>query len=169
MQKSVFVFLALLMALVVPERVAQFITHSQAGVGVAWAQDADDSADVSALKVAPPDLQGTWNGQVDDDELGVASFEVDIFQKKSKIDGTYAIGGDVGDFKGKIASNGVTVTFDLKQQSSKCKIKASGTYTQPEAAVEGLTAQPQISGTYTAKKCSDISGGSFLITLTPDE
>ncbi len=177
MPKSSYVFLAFFIALLVPGRFAQLIGRGQSWNGVVWAQDAadtDDDADVSAMKVAPPDIEGTWLGQVDDNELGVASFELEISQKHTKINGTYSLGGTAGSFKGKIGSNGVTITFNLKQEGSKCKIKAAGTLTEPEPAAQGpdITAQPEITGTYTAsKKCADedIAGGSFTITLTPDD
>ena len=174
MPKSFYVFLVFFIALFVPGRFVQLIGHGQPWSGVAWAQDAadtDDSADVSAVKVAPPDIAGDWTGQVDDDSLGVASFDVEIFQKHNKIKGSYTVGGDAGTYKGKIGSNGVTVTFSLKQVKSKCKIKAAGTLTEPAPADQGgaITDEPEISGTYTAKKCGDITGGSFFITLTPDD
>jgi hypothetical protein len=176
MPKSFYVFLAFFLALFVPGRFVPLIGHGLPWSGVAWAQDStdtDDNSDVSAVKVAPPDIEGSWTGQVDDDSLGVADIDVEIVQKHTKIKGTYAVGDAVGSFKGKIGSNGVTITLNLKQVKSKCRIKAAGTLTEPEPADQGaaVVAQPEISGTYTAKKCGadGITGGSFSITLTPDD
>lgn len=176
MPKSFYVFLAFFIALFVPGRSVQLTGHGQAWGGVAWAQDADtdDNSDVSTVKVAPPDIEGSWLGEVDDNELGVASFELEISQKHAKINGTYTAGGTAGSFKGKIGSNGVTITFNLKQEGSKCKIKAAGTFSAGGPADLGgaVTAEPEITGTYTAsKKCADedIAGGSFTLTLTPDD
>jgi hypothetical protein len=177
MPKSFYVFLAFFIALFVPGRFVSLVGHSQPWSGVAWAQDAtdtDDNSDVSAVKVAPPDIAGNWTGQIDDNELGFATFEVDISQKHAKIKGTYTAGAAAGAFKGKIGSNGVTISFNLKQEKSKCRIKAAGTLTEPVPADQGeaIVAQPQIVGTYTVnKKCADenLAGGSFTITLTPDD
>jgi hypothetical protein len=169
MQKSFFVLLALSFALVVPQQVAQFITHSQAGVGVAWAQDADDSADVSAAKVVPPDVAGDWTGTVTD-ETASSPFTVEIFQKHSNIKGSYTTEAGMGTFKGKIDANGTTVVLKLKQNHSKCRVTANGTLTEPAPAdqVAGVVAQPEISGSYTVKHC-DITPGTFSITLNPSD
>ncbi len=109
MSKSVSAVLVFAIALFVPGRIVRLIANGQTYGGVAWAQDAtdtDDSADVSTEPAtAPPDIEGDWAGEIDDNnpDIGELAFSIEVFQKKSKFNGNWVIGSEfTGSFKGKI-------------------------------------------------------------------
>jgi len=178
MSKTVFVVLVSTLALFLPARIGLLLANSQKYGGVAWAQDAtdtDDSADVSTEPAtAPPDIAGDWSGDVDDNnpDIGERAFSIEIFQKKSKFNGTWEIGsGLTGGFKGMIKADGETLTLKLKRKHSKCRISAEGTLTETAGPdVAGIVQQPEIEGTYKAspKKCQGAEGGSFTLVFQPD-
>jgi hypothetical protein len=172
MSKTSFVLFTFAIALLLPARVNPFSSRTQSYTGVAWAQDADEadgSADVSTEPaVTPPDIAGDWSGSIVDDESGSTSFDIQVFQKKSKFKGDWTTGaGGSGTFVGKIKSNGVELSFKLKQKHSKCVVSAKGSISNPADVTANVAPVPEISGTYKAKKCEGATTGMFTLTENP--
>ena len=155
--KTSFVLLTFSIALFASGPIGQVIAHSQSYGNVAWAQDAGDSEQAqdasSEPSVAPPDVQGTWSGPIDDASAGTITLTVDVFQNHSKLRGTWSVPGANGSFKGKIASDGKTVLLKFKGHHG-CKVTAPGT----------LDSATEISGTYTSKHCNGITSGMYDLT-----
>ena len=109
-------------------------------------------------KVKPPNISGMWSGHIVDNELGSATLTVDIQQKGSKLKGDWMTeGGLTGTFKGKIKSDGMSVTLTFGKKHSKCRIFAEGTLgaapVEADLAVPEVAPYTSIEGTYTSKKC----------------
>ena len=157
--KTVFVLLTFPIALLASGPIAQLIAHGNLYSNSAYAQDAID-ADVgenvpSEPAVAPPNVQGMWSGSFDDPALGMFNITFDIFQNQSKLAGTFTTSVNAhGAFKGKIASNGTTITLKLRQNHHPCRVTAVGTLVDPA----------DIMGTYTSKHCGKLSSGSFSVS-----
>ena len=170
MPKTVFVGLVLFLALFLP---ARLLTLGQPNTGVAWAQDApdsDDSADVSTEPAtAPPNIEGDWSGSIDDNnpDIGEHTFSIDVFQKNSKFKGEWETGnGGSGTFKGKIKSDGTSLTFKLKQKHSKCHLTSEGTLGLTATPDVSVVQEPEISGQYktsSPEKCDGAEGGTFQL------
>ena len=187
MSKTLFVLVAFSIAIFASGRIVQSVGLGQSYSGVAWAQDvtdqdatdqdgtdADQGDDVSSepdSKVKPPNISGMWSGDIVDNELGSATLTVDIRQKGSKLKGDWmTVGGTTGTFKGKIKSDGMSITLTFGMKHSKCRIFAEGTLGQAtpvaaDLAVPEVSPYTTIEGTYTSKKCSDASTGNFGLTL----
>jgi hypothetical protein len=153
--------------------VANLISHSKSYGNVAWAQDAgdstDDGADVATepdKKVPPPDIAGDWSGSIIDDDALSTTFAIEVFQKHSKIMGSWTTGaGGSGSYKGSISSNGEDLKFKLKQKGNKCSISAKGTIQLPVEISGGTVSEPTIEGTYNSKKCQGVTKGTFTLTM----
>ena len=182
MSKTVFVPVAFLIAIFASGRIVQSVTPGQSYSGMAWAQDAtdqdgtdaDQGDDVSSepdSKVKPPNISGIWSGDIDDNTFGSATLTIDIRQKGSKIKGDWMTeGGLTGTFKGKIKSDGMSVSLTFGKKHSKCRIFAEGTLGEAtpvaaDQAMQEVSPFTSIEGTYTSKKCSDASSGNFGLTL----
>src|SRR5580704_1823918 len=187
MSKTVFVPVAFLIAIFASGRIVQSVTPGQSYSGMAWAQDttdqdatdqdgtdADQGDNVSSepdSKVKPPNISGIWSGDIDDDTFGSATLTIDIRQKGSKIKGDWmTVGGTTGTFKGKIKSDGMSISLTFGKKHSKCRIFAEGTLGEAtpvaaDQAVPEVAPFTSIEGTYTSKKCSDASSGNFGLTL----
>jgi hypothetical protein len=156
--KTMFVLLTFPIALFLSGPIAQLIAHGHPNSNSAWAQDAID-ADVgedasSEPAVAPPDVQGTWAGSYDDPSLGMFNITVVIFQNKSKLIGTFQTSVNAhGTFKGKIASDGMTITTKFRQSHHPCRVTNVAT----------LTDATDMHGTYTSKHCGGLSSGTFTL------
>ncbi len=182
MSKTFFVLVAFSIAIFVSGRIVQSVTPGQSYSGAAWAQDAtdqdgtdaDQGDDVSSepdSKVKPPNISGLWSGDIDDNTFGSATLTIDIRQKGSKIKGDWMTeGGTTGTFKGKIKSDGMSISLTFGKKHSKCRIFAEGTLGEAtpvaaDLAVPEVSPFTSIEGTYTSKKCSDASSGNFGLTL----
>jgi hypothetical protein len=157
--KTVFLLLTFPIALFAAGPIAQFVAHSHSYGTSAWAQDAIDAGVAESVPsepaVAPPNVQGKWAGTFDDPGLGVFDITLDIFQNKSKLVGTFKTSVNAhGTFKGKIASDGTTVTLKFRQNHHPCKVTTVGTLVDPT----------DIQGTYTSKHCGSLSSGSFSVS-----
>jgi hypothetical protein len=156
--KATFALLAVSFVMFASDGIVRFASHRFAGV--AWAQDAtdaDQADDVSSgPDVAPPDLQGTWTGPIVDESSGTHTLTLDIFQNHSKLKGTWSVPGGSGKFKGKINSAATAARFTFKG-NHKCVVNAPGE----------LVSATEIQGTYTSKHCSNVTSGSFDLTLQP--
>ena len=80
------------------------------------------------------------------------------------------VGGTTGTFKGKIKSDGMSVSLTFGKKHSKCRIFAEGTLGEAtpvaaDLAVPEVSQFTSIEGKYTSKKCSDASTGNFGLTL----
>jgi hypothetical protein len=181
MSKTLFVLVAFSIAIFTSGRIVQSITPGQSYSGLALAQEATDQdgtdadqGDVSSepdSKVKPPNISGIWSGDIDDNTFGSATLTIDIRQKGSKIKGDWMTeGGLTGTFKGKIKSDGMSVSLTFGKKHSKCRIFAEGTLGEAtpvaaDQAVPEVSPFTSIEGTYTSKKCSDASSGNFGLTL----
>ena len=182
MSKTFFALVAFSIAIFASGRIVQSVTPGQSYSGVAWAQDAtdqdatdaDQGDDVSSepdSKVKPPNISGLWSGDIDDNTFGSATLTIDIRQKGSKIKGDWmTLGGTTGTFKGKIKSDGMSMSLTFGKKHSKCRIFAEGTLGEAtpvaaDLAVPEVSQFTSIEGTYTSKKCSDASSGNFGLTL----
>ena len=181
MSKTLFVLVAFSIAIFTSGRIVQSVIPGQSYSGLAWAQDATDQdgtdadqGDVSSepdSKVKPPNISGIWSGDIDDNTFGSATLTIDIRQKGSKIKGDWMTeGGLTGTFKGKIKSDGMSVSLTFGKKHSKCRIFAEGTLGEAtpvaaDQAVPEVSPFTSIEGTYTSKKCSDASSGNFGLTL----
>ena len=176
MSKTVFVPVAFLIAIFASGRIVQSVTPGQSYSGMAWAQDAtdqdgtdaDQGDDVSSepdSKVKPPNISGIWSGDIDDNTFGSATLTIDIRQKGSKLKGDWMTeGGRTGSFKGKIKSDGTSISLTLGMKHSKCRIFAEGTLGEQDLARPDVEA-PSITGTYTSKKCTDATTGQFEVIM----
>ena len=156
--KTVFVLLTFPIALFASGPIVQFIAHGNSSGNLAWAQetDADVGENVSSEPtVAPPNLQGAWAGTFDDPVLGIFDITLDFFQNHSKLVGTFKTSINAhGIFKGKIASDGMTVTLKFRQNHHPCSVTTVGT----------LTDATDMSGTYKSKHCGSLSSGTFSVS-----
>jgi len=176
MSKTLFVLVAFSIAIFASGRIVQSVTSGQSYSGVAWAQDAtdqdgtdaDQGDDVSSepdSKVKPPNVSGMWSGNIVDDTLGSATLTIDIRQKGSKLKGDWMTeGGRTGSFKGKIKSDGTSISLTFGMKHSKCRIFAEGTLGEQDLARPDIEA-PSITGTYTSKKCTDATTGQFEVIM----
>ena len=155
--KTVFVVLIFPIALFASGPIVQLIAHGHPYSKVAWAQDAADTDNEGAVSSEPavaPDIHGAWAGSIDDPSLGMVGLDVDIFQNGSKLNGTFSTSvGPHGTFKGKIASDGMTVTMKFKQKHHNCKVTTVGILVDPT----------DVQGTYTSKHCGMLSSGTFTL------
>jgi hypothetical protein len=157
--KTKFVLLTFPIALFASGPIAQLIAHGRPYGNSAWAQDAID-ADVgenvpSEPAVAPPNVQGAWAGTFDDPGLGIFDITLDFFQNKSKLVGTFKTSINAhGTFKGKIASNGTTITLKFRQKHHPCSVTTVGT----------LIDATDMEGTYKSKHCGGLSSGNFSVS-----
>jgi hypothetical protein len=157
--KTVFVLLTFPIALLASGPIAQLVAHGHPYSNPAWAQDATD-ADVgenvsSEPAVAPPNVQGTWAGTFDDPGLGIFDITLDFFQNHSKLVGTFKTSINAhGTFKGKIASDGTTITLKFRQNHHPCRVTTVGT----------LVDATDIQGNYTSKHCGGLSSGTFSVS-----
>ncbi len=186
MSKTFFALVVFSIAIFASGRIVQSVTLGQPYSGVAWAQDGtdqdgtdqdgtdanqgDDASSDPDSKVKPPNISGMWSGHIVDNELGSATLTVDIQQKGSKLKGDWMTeGGLTGTFKGKIKSDGTSVTLTFGKKHSKCRIFAEGTLgaapAEADLAVPEVAPYTSIEGTYTSKKCTDASTGNFNLTL----
>src|SRR5580698_95970 len=146
MSKTVFVLVAFLIAIFASGRIVQSVTPGQS-------------------------YSGIWSGDIDDNTFGSATLTIDIRQKGSKIKGDWMTeGGTTGTFKGKIKSDGMSISLTFGKKHSKCRIFAEGTLGEAtpvaaDLAVPEVSPFTSIEGTYTSKKCSDASSGNFGLTL----
>ena len=182
MSKTLFVLVAFSIAIFASGRIVQSVTPGQSYGGLAWAQDAtdqdgtdaDQGDDVSSepdSKVKPPNISGLWSGDIDDNAFGSATLTIDIRQKGSKLKGDWMTeGGLTGTFKGKIKSDGLSVSLTFGKKHSKCRIFAEGTLGEAtpvaaDQAVPEVAAFTSIEGSYTSKNCTDASTGMFNLML----
>ena|ERR1700689_674208 len=181
MSKTVFVLVAFSIAIFASGRIVQSVTPGQSYSGMAWAQDAtdqdatdqggtdaDQGADVSSepdSKAKPPNVSGMWSGNIVDNTLGSATLTIDINQKGSKLKGNWMTeGGRTGSFKGKIKSDGTSISLTFAMKHSKCRIFAEGTLGEEDLAKPEVEV-PSITGTYTSKKCTDATTGQFEVIM----
>ena len=174
MSKTLFVLVAFSIALFASGRIVQSVTPGQSYGGMAWAQDAtdqdgtdadqgDDASSEPDSKVKPPNISGLWSGDIDDNAFGSATLTIDIRQKGSKLKGDWMTeGGRTGSFKGKIKSDGMSISLTFGMKHSKCRIFAEGTLGEQDLARPEVEV-PSISGTYTSKKCTDATTGQFEV------
>jgi hypothetical protein len=171
MSKTIFVLVAFSIAIFASGRIVQSVIPGQSSSGLAWAQDgtdADQGDEVSSepdSKVKPPSVSGMWSGNIVDNTLGSATLTIDIRQKGSKLKGDWMTeGGRTGSFKGKIKSDGTSISLTLGMKHSKCRIFAEGTLGEQDLARPDVEANA-ITGTYTSKKCSDATTGQFEVIM----
>jgi hypothetical protein len=176
MSKTIFVLVAFSIAIFASGRIVQSVIPGQSSTGLAWAQDgtnqdgadADQADDVSSepdSKVKPPNISGMWSGNIVDNTLGSATLTIDIRQKGSKLKGDWMTeGGTTGSFKGKIKSDGTSISLTFGKKHSKCRIFAEGTLGEQDLARPDIEANA-ITGTYTSKKCSDATTGQFEVIM----
>jgi hypothetical protein len=174
MSKTVFALVAFSIAIFASGRIVQSVTPSQSFSGIAFAQDGTDQDATDAVQgddvssepdsnVKPPNINGMWSGNIVDNELGSATLTIDIRQKGSKLKGDWMTeGGRTGSFKGKIKSDGTSISLTFGMRHSKCRIFAEGTLGEQDLARPDVEV-PSISGTYTSKKCSDATTGQFEV------
>jgi hypothetical protein len=158
--KTVFVLLTFPIALFVSGPIVQLFAHGNPCGHLAWAQDATDTEGdnvPSEPAAAPPNVQGTWAGSIDDPSLGMVSITFDIFQNQNKLSGTFTTSVNAhGTFKGKIASDEMTTTLKLTQHHHNCRVTTVGKLVDPT----------DINGTYTSRHCGNLSSGMFSVSKT---
>ena len=159
--KTAFVLLTFPIALLASGPIVNLFAHGNPYDNLAWAQDATDSDQGESVPsepaAAPPNVQGTWAGSIDDPSLGMFNITLDIFQNQNKLNGTFTTSVNAhGTFKGKIASDEMTITLKLKQNHHSCTVTTVGKLVDPT----------DINGTYTSKHCGKLSSGAFSVSKT---
>ena len=130
-----------------------------------WSDSAtSDSATSSAdAKNPPPDLAGTWSGNIKDEGDGSGTLTLQVTQNKSKIGGLFEIEtNSQGSFGGDIASgsvNGNKGTVKFKFEVAKdCAPKVKATLSNGNTTMTGSYFQ-------NTKHCK--ANGTFSVSLEP--